>query len=244
MSSKFNVTYGICVGNDTQYLSTLRDSIEAMWEEAPSFAGNFEIIMADDATPGGWLPQKKNWIADRARYDNLVIVHDYYLFDPFWLDYVAAWDRRWPDWDVMCCPIETFEGHRSADWMVNPNHIDAAIKIYPELESILRAANPFENGARYVNALPYNVDDLTNIQYISGGYIMCKRDLLQGIPMDEALKSGDAEDVEWSQRVIRNHAKIVLNQLPTMKIQKPNKWAVTQMPREAVEIMRTYNAGL
>lgn len=233
----FDVTFGICVNGDSPYLDTLIASIHDMYHLSEN-VGKYKIIIASQTDK--WLPAKKNWIADQAQYPNLCIVHDYYKFDKFWDGWSAAMNKLYCP-DVQCCAIETLEGKRSADWMINPNVLDKAMDTYPELADILRKAGPHENGPRYVNALPYTVSDLTNIQYISGGYILCKTDLLRKVRMDETLLPGSSEDVEWSERVIASGAKIIFNFGAHMRIQKPNKWAVTEMPPRAITILKAYN---
>lgn len=236
------ITFGICVGDDNRYLDNLLYSIDHQpWQVDDEYQ---IITLTNEEVNGGWLPVKKNKIAKEAIYENLVLLHDYYMLDPDWLTFFAAYDYMHPEWDVLCGPINTADGKRSADWLLNPNAIDAAIKVYPELADILMKAGPHENGPRYVSSLPYGVVDLHNLQYISGGYIVCKRHLLLRVPMDETMQPGSAEDVDWSERIISLGAKIKFNGWSGATIQKPNKWAVTVMPQAAIDIMRKFNDGL
>ena len=89
------ISFAVCVGPnfDNQWLDALIESIRA--QNVPEY----EIILAFDANHqvsldkekdlsviyvDGWLPQKKNAIARKAKYETLCIVHDYYLFDDDW----------------------------------------------------------------------------------------------------------------------------------------------------------------
>lgn len=236
------ITFGICVGDDSPYLDRILDSIkDQLWQ----IDDEYQIITLTTAeAAGGWLPIKKNMIARQALYENLVLLHDYYKLEPDWLTFFTAYDHMHSEWDVMCGPITTAEGKRSADWLLNPNAIDAAIKVYPELSDILMKAAPHENGPRYVSGLPYGVSDLHDLQYVSGGYIVCKRDLLLRVPMNETMQPGSAEDVEWSERIIGLGARIKFNGWSGATILKPNKWAITVMPWAGIDIMRKFNDGL
>lgn len=234
-----NITYGICVGENSPYLDTLVDSIHMMYKmynmiQYHGTKPKYEIIKAEGPD---WLPAKKNRIADQAQYPNLCIVHDYYKFSPFWFESTLYFDQT-NFWDIAACRVFTNEGKRSADWMIDPFVIDDAIVLYPQLQDILLNCAPHENGARFVNALPYHVNDLTKFQYISGGYILCKTDVLRNTRFNESMLPGSPEDVEWSERVLATGAILKFNPTGNMHIQKPNKWAVTEMPMEAVEILR------
>lgn len=232
-----SITVGICTTNlESPEFQACLESFNWL-----SFQSKFpvEIIVASQS--GMWITHKKNWIASVAQGDYLCLVHDYYKAPRHWLDQQLWGLNLHKDPDVMVSAIYTKEGRRSADWLVNPNHIIEAIKLYPELRNILMDAAPHENGPQYVAGLPYDISDLTNLQYISGGYIFCKRSLLLENPFNEKLVPGDSEDVEWSERIVKSGATIRFNKGSFVEINKPHKWAVTQMPYEAVDILRKYN---
>lgn len=246
-----NVSFGVCVGDNTQYLTQCINSItNQIWVESD----NYEIILVGDALKlqaydncviidsNGWLPVKKNLIAQKAKYENLVIMHDYYRLPSHYIYEFESVDVN--DWDVLVHPVITLEGKRSADWIINPFAMDAAIAEYPELNNILMKAAPHENGARYVSSLPYDVLDLSELQYISGGYIVCKTEVLKNVPMNESLQPGAPEDVLWSQNLIDRGYKPKLQIIDPIEIMKPNKWAVSEMPNEAIDIMRRFYAKI
>lgn len=203
-------------------------------------AEKVRVIDFDDNLKPGWITKKKNIIAAEAKYENLCIVHDYYSIPNYWYSCLLSyWEK---EWDILCCQVQTYgTAERSADWLVNPEILADFIKDRPWAVEALMNAAPHENHPKYVNSLPYGVQDLWHIQYVSGGYILCKTDLLRTVPMNENMIWGDApgEDVEWSERVIAAGGTIKFNPLQLVNV--PNKkWKVTVMPNEVVEALREH----
>lgn len=230
------ITYGICAGKDAPYLTVTLDSILNQYHDNPNQP--YEILLATDNV-GPWLPQKKNWIAQNAKFDTLVLLHDYYFLDMEWLFGMEIFSENLPEWKVCTNKILTKEGTRHTDWMINPRAMQKAIKQRPELVPILMAANPHENGPQFINALPYDCFDFLPQQYISGGYIICKRDVLLDNPLDETMQPGQPEDLEWSERVFSKPENWpYFNRFSQAHVLKPRKWVVTQIPDEALKIMR------
>ena len=58
--------------------------------------------------------------------------------------------------------------------------------------------------------------------YISGGYWVAKKKFMLANPLDESLRWGESEDVEWSLR-IRDKFKYVMNINSTVKTIKQKK---------------------
>lgn len=245
-----NISFGICVGENSPYLESCVNSIRNQsWVDSDNheiiLVGNTKKLSAYDdcilIDSDGWLPVKKNLIAQAANYDILVLLHDYYKLPRY---YVYEFESQGMDWDLVAHPVVTHEGERSADWIINPFIMDAAINRYPELSDILMKSAPHENGPRYVSSLPYDVVDMPKFHYLSGGYIVCKRHALLDVPMDESLKPGDPEDVLWAQNMIRNGYIPTLQEIEPLEIMKPKKWAVSIMPNEAIDIMREFYAEI
>lgn len=135
--------------------------------------GHLRQIASND-----WLPQKKNLIARMAHFENLVLCHDYYVFDFEWYQSYLKFNEG-VMWDICSNPQFLITGQRHfTDWV---NWDDPS---YPRYYSF-----------------GYNDWTHTKYQYISGGYFLVKRDFLRENPLNESLKPGDPEDVEWSLRV-------------------------------------------
>lgn len=249
------ITFGICVGpnwNDTW----LTDCIASIQEQnIPEYQ---IVLLFDEHTNdarmtkyfrddmvihqfGEWLPEKKNELARIAKYENLVIVHDYYRFDLDWYDGVREYNASVNGaWDVLSTfVLREEDGERGPDWVVNPFYMKKFLDdpenfdVYDELCRMY----PTENHPMYVVGLSPHEKRLTPLQYVSGGYIMCKRDLLQTVKFDEALKVGQPEDIEWFERVKKHENKYRLhfNPFSIVYTQKPNKWKVFQLPAHHVE---------
>jgi hypothetical protein len=195
----------------------------------------------------GHITKKKNMIADIAFFENLVLMHDYFAMPTTFAEHLPL-----NKWDVYCSPIHTAEGKRHSDWMVNPEKLQTYINEEvlsarrDDVRSVaerLMAAAPHENAPKYVNALPYSVTYLSPIMYVSGGFICIKTEIMREIKFDENLYWGDAEDVEWSERLV---AKYKLSNtawkgnVPPVKVLKSNKWAVTEMPIDVIKGIKAH----
>lgn len=190
-----NLTFGIMtIYDDVPRLNAVIDSIKAL--KIP----NVEILVAgsyNNNDPSrvdpivqhilsdGWLPKKKNMVARAAYHDTLVLLHDYYVFDPLWYQ---AYEEFGNQWDVCSNPQFLIDGTRHAtDWILWD---------HPTLP-------------RY-HSLEYNDWSNTKYQYVSGQFFLIRRDFLRANPINEAMPPGSPEDVEFSLR-IRDTAKIVCN---------------------------------
>ena len=147
----------------------------------------------------GWITKKTNLITKHAKYENIIYMHDYFMFDRNWYNEFVKFGS---DWDVCMNAIKNIFNQRARDWVGwdKNNHRIHRIN------------------------LPYSFKDTTKI-FISGSYWVAKKDLMLKEPLDEKFlawgkiltDNGDiiqctdpnevAEDVEWSKR-IRNKYKI------------------------------------
>ena len=165
--------------------------------EQPYDTGHIKYIHFDELQKPGWTTRKKNIIAQQAQYENVVLMHDYYVFDKDWYKNMVEFSNNVP-WDICSCQQLLITGERHfTDWVVWDD------PIFP----------------RY-SALPYDEWTRVPYMYISGGWIMTKKQVLIDNPFNEELVHGQAEDVEWSLRV-RNKYRIVCN---GSAIVKHNKW--------------------
>ena len=63
----------------------------------------------------GWITKKKNLIADNAKYENLVIIHDRMYFDDMWYEGMLKWGNCFEVLGVPQLFCET--GERFGDWI-------------------------------------------------------------------------------------------------------------------------------
>lgn len=187
-------TFGICTTySDTKRLKEIIDSIialnipnyeiliigdknktEAMREL--SYSNRVKHYMFDESIRPGWITRKKNILIQEASNDNIVLFHDYYVFDSKWYDeYVKFGD----DWEICSNAQLLMDGKRHfTDWVVWDD------PILPRYTSI-----DYSDWSRTPN------------MYISGGYFLVKKHVGLKTPLNENMIWGTPEDVEWSLRV-------------------------------------------
>lgn len=146
---------------------------------------NVRYINFDETQKERWVTRKKNILCQEAKYENIVLMHDYYVFDENWYN---AYLKFGDDWDICSNAQLLLNGKRHfTDW------VTWDCPLYP----------------RYTS-LPYDEWALTNYMYQSGGYMLVKKQLMLDNPFNEELTWGQADDVEWSLRV-RHKYKWVCN---------------------------------
>lgn len=152
--------------------------------------------------PGG-ISRKKNFGAQFAKYDKMVISHDYVVFTP-------GWKKGFDDVDFTAGTnvVLNKDGKRHRDWIT--------ITIDP----------PF---IRY-NFVPYDKSH-NEQQYLNGTYFFIKRDFFLDNPLDEKLRWGEGEDVYWSIE-IRKKIKFTMNTKSTVsysKLKPDDEWKMIKL---------------
>ena len=192
-----NFTFGITTDySNPQQIKEVVDSIHQL--NIPEYEiliiggkGEDELhvkhISFDENQKPGWTTRKKNILVQTAQYENVVLMHDYFLFDKDWYANMEQFSKD-VSWDICSCQQILINGKRHfTDWVVWDD------PIFP----------------RY-SCLPYDEWTRTPYMYISGGFMMAKKYVFIDNPFNEELVHGQAEDVEWSLRV-RNKYRIVCN---------------------------------
>jgi len=147
--------------------------------------GNINYIYFDESERKGWITRKKNILAEEARFDNVIICNDYFVFQT---DFYKNWVEFGEDWDVASNAQQFYNGQRCyLDWVTldHPN--------YPQWTQV-----------------PYTNWSITQYMYQNGCYMVVKKDTMRRFPFNEKLLHGQAEDNEWSKRM-RTHCKWVCN---------------------------------
>jgi hypothetical protein len=134
---------------------------------------NFRFIDFDESQKERWVTRKKNILCQEAKYNNIVLMHDYYVFDENWYNSYLKFGE---DWDV-CSNAQLLQNGKRhfTDWVLWD---------YPILP-------------RYTS-IPYDEWTLSQYMYMSGGYMLVKKALMLDFPFNESLTWGQADDVEWS----------------------------------------------
>ena len=153
------------------------------------------VPFVDEPGRPGWITRKKNMATEAARHEFVVYFHDYHLFDAGWYGALCA---AGTDWDIAMHRVLCIDGTRFFGWQTWDH-----------------PAVP-----RYFN-VPYERHDLLPFMYLSGGYWMARRSVMLQAPLDEKLRWGEAEDVEWSLRV-RDRFRIRMNPSCVVRHNKPH----------------------
>ena len=202
-------TFGIVTGfEDYQRLDEILKSIRALSipeyeiiligggnSDFIVFAEDVKVVDFDESQKPRWITRKKNILVNEAKYNNIVLMHDYHVFDKDWYENFKSFGT---DWDICSCPQYLITGARNPmDWSLwdKPDH---------------------------GRAWSLNYDDWSQTQdmYISGGFFIVKKHVLQEEPLDESRGWNEEEDVEWSMRV-RNKYVMKCN---GGSVVRHNKW--------------------
>jgi len=197
-------TFGIITNSDTlNNISLIINSIKLM------NINNYEIIIVGGCDIIGdnikhikfdksdKISIKKNLITDNSKYENIVYLHDYIIFESGWYDGFLKFGN---DFDVCMTKIVNIDGSRYRDWCLWK-----------------------DDGDKYVEKLnyliPYNISHISNMMYISGAYWVAKRKFMIDNRLNEKLKWGQGEDVEWSIRS-RQKTNFKMNTLSSVNMMK------------------------
>jgi hypothetical protein len=196
-------TFGIITGgyNDSFLYRTV-ESIRNL--KIPNYeiiiVGNSDVngdinIYFDESQKNMWITKKKNIITNLAKYENIVYLHDYIIFDVEWYKgYLEYGD----DFSVCMNIIENFDGSRFRDWCI---------------------WDISDYGNSGPGLIPYEIKHLSKFMYISGSYWVAKKQVMLEFPLDESLSWGQGEDVIWSKNVTTKY-NFNMNVLSKVKLLK------------------------
>lgn len=210
---KLNFTFGIVTSNKIcvfmpHILNSIR-SLNGLEKE------NYEIIVVGgpsnyngdngfkhipfDDTPR--IALKKNLITESSSKENIVFLHDYFVFDSDWYNGFLEFGDHW---DICMNMLINTDGRRFRDWLSWDD---------PKNQTI--------NGKVGLLA-PYSYDKF-QYMYISGAYWVAKTELMKKEPINKWFHWGECEDLEWSKRVLRKGYKYKMNTLSVVHVIKPCK---------------------
>ena len=209
-------TFGIITNGDADsYLDTIIDSI--VKNNIPIYeiiiVGNtkidptpkIKVIEFDETIKTGWITRKKNIITQNAKYENIVLLHDYVNFGDEWYKGFLQFGN---DFDFCVTKIMNNDGQRFRDYTLFPFEIDYLNIFYSPGKDI---DSYFDNNC----LLPYHFENnikTNKYMYISGSYYIIKKDIALKYLLDESLVWGKGEDSEYSKRLHSNGIIIKCNQ--------------------------------
>lgn len=161
-------------------------------------SNNLSIYSFKENSNGGWITKKKNLITKYAKYENIVYLHDYIVFDKDWYINFLKFGN---DFKVCMNQIVNLDGTRFRDWT-----------LWAESADEIGIPNPY-----YL--IPYSIKNLSRLMYFSGSYWIAKKEVMEEFPLNEDLLWGQSEDVEWSKR-IREKYNFSINQNSIVRLLK------------------------
>lgn len=227
-------TFGIVTdGNGDHYIQTVIESIEK--NNIPNYeiiiVGNTKIINTeliktipfDETVYVGWITKKKNIIAENAKYENIVLLHDYVKLNDNWYNGFLQFGNTDFDWCIT--PIITIDGNRFRDYTLFPCKVDYL--------NINYSPTDIDNYFEHHCLLPY--DFVNNIKtnkymYISGAYYIIKKHIALKYKLDENLVWGRGEDVEISKRLHANNIIIKCNRFSSVSLLKHKQYIPWEKP--------------
>lgn len=230
-----NFTFGIITsGSNDTLLEKIVNSIDNQC--IPSYEiiiiGNSNIrlkncihVPFDESIKPNWITRKKNIICQMAKYENIVLLHDYiYIMDGWYKGFLEFGN----DYQVCINKMIQVNGHRYIDYFLSPHGLNGP------------AFDPYIPTRRL---LPYDfklTPQLSKLCYISGAYYCIKKALAIKYPLNEKLSWGQGEDVELFIRLAKDNIVIKCNSMSTVQLlkYKPSfgEWA-TDINKEDIKVL-------
>jgi hypothetical protein len=188
------------------------DGLMKVMTNYSSHVGTLRHVSFDESVKEGWITRKKNIITERAKYDNIVYMHDYVMLSDTWHEEFIKFGE---DWDICMTSIINSNFKRYRDWTTydHPNIDPKNRQVVHHKVSWIQYEPWCPNGLKVDGGgtlMPYDYDG--GHMYISGAYWVAKKHVMEAEPLNEDLKHSEAEDVEWSLRV-RDKYKYVMNEM-------------------------------
>jgi hypothetical protein len=145
----------------------------------------------------GWITRKKNTIACSAKYDNIVMMHDYIILDDNWYDGFLKFGN---DYDWCVTKIVNTNGTRFRYYLLYPQCTEENMPDVIEYSAV----NNIDTYFIYHGLFPYdfkNTIKTNKYMYISGAYYVIKKHIAMIHMLNESIFHGGGEDIEYSRRL-------------------------------------------
>ncbi|MFC1682570.1 hypothetical protein ACFL0X_03050, partial [Nanoarchaeota archaeon] len=142
-----------------------------------------------------WITKKKNLICENAKYENLIITHDRFIFDKNWYQGIKKYGNYF---EVLSCIIRDIRGRRADDWVA------------------------FERDKDGVYGTPGHLDyrDWDKNSYVDGGLYILKKSVWERCKWDESFEGDSTEDAQMSKDFEQNGFIIRFNPFSSCKTLK------------------------
>ncbi|NBF00814.1 hypothetical protein GV819_00770 [Pseudomonas sp. Fl5BN2] len=174
------------------------------------------IVGEDITAPPVQICKKKNRLADEARYNNLVILHDRVFLPAHFGEMVRRFGPRYPLMTLQSMffdNVRNMHPRRYSDYGMAMStiaegmkglhrHENAVVSIAPALFAEIE-----RTGFCFASPLRYNKD----ASYPTGSLYMCRKEVWQAFPLDESLLWTEFEDVEHGIRASKGGVPTRIN---------------------------------
>jgi len=171
-----------------------------------------KVIDFDESIKNGWITRKKNIISSIAKYENIVLLHDYIEFLPGWYEGFLKFGN---DFEFCINKIINANGKRFRDYTLFPAEVDFLNIDYSPNDIDPYFTNNCLLPYDFINTLRTN-----KYLYISGSYYVIKRETADKHTLNEKILWGGGEDVEYSKRLHNNNIIIKCNPNSCVKLLK------------------------
>lgn len=226
-------TFGIITGGGQDiFIDQSIDSIErnSIPEYEIIVVGDYKgqrkhtyVVPFDETIKKGWITKKKNIVARLAKYENLVLLHDYVCLEPGWYEGFLKFGNSF---QYLVTPIRNLDGSRYLDYTLSP--FFHAFQ-YPPSNNQFQAYLH----AYFLNTtlLPYTFKSnhaVGRYMYISGAYFVIKTSVALKVPLDERRVWNQAEDLDHAIQLHRAGYFIECNPHSSVRLLKQKEmphWA-------------------
>lgn len=157
---------------------------------------DIKVIVFDEHVRTNWISKKKNLMIHMAMYDNLVVFHDYIVFDKEWYNGFLKFGNNFD----ICTTRVLNNNRRFRDYC-----------IFPYASPTLQAHLSFTNSRCL---LPYDLvltKNINKLLYISGSYYVVKKRIAESYKWNETLVWGESDDVLLSKELARDNILMQCN---------------------------------
>lgn len=141
-------------------------------------------IPFDETIKHAWITKKKNIAVGAAKYENVVVMHDYLLLDKDWYN---GFIKYGDNFTVCMNIVLNHDGSRFRDWHLK----DPQWRPGPLPELHRNRLLPYD----------YRHHKLHENMFINGAYWVAKKSIMEQVPLNEGLAWNEGEDIEWSNRI-------------------------------------------
>jgi len=177
-------------------------------------------IPFDESVKKGWITRKKNIICQEAKYDTVVLMHDYVTLDSGWYEGYLKYGFNF---SICVNPVLSPNRYRFLDYCLFQN-FNGGI---------------FNDG----HLLPYSYKAskaINKIMYISGTYYIIKKDIALKYPLDERLVHQQGEDVVLCQTLAENDIPLNFNPHSIVHLLKQKYVSTIEITAEKLELLNSF----